>query len=156
MLGYILVAYVEVEVLKANKENVVLRAERVSNRKPKETDERSGLLISAVLRKTGNDIADGGMEGISLADSLDERLRSSRDGIHALRLLQRVYISLRHLVDSVRSRKLIEQPLTHDCKDFAGILLNWRDRPGVAIIMLGEAFNKRTQLVRAIAPARGL
>ena len=80
---------VEIEVLKANQESVVVRCEGAADGKPQQPDERSRLLVAAVFGKAGDNVANGRMEGIGLADSLDEGLRRRGDRVDPLRLLER-------------------------------------------------------------------
>src|ERR1700674_667785 len=60
------------------------------------------------------------------------------------------YIGLRYLINPIGRRQAIEQTLADNREHLAGVLLHWRDRLSVAIVVLRQVLNKGAQLPRAV------
>jgi len=133
---------VEVEMLKTDQEGAIVAGHGAADGEAQQADQGAGLLVAAIFGKPGDDVADTGVEGISLPDPLDEGLRRGGDGVHPLGLLQRFHVGLGNLVDPALRGKAVEQALADDLEHLAGVLLDRGDGLGVAVVVLREAFNQ--------------
>ncbi len=59
-------------MLKPDQERVVIGCQRAAHGKPQQPNERPRLLVTAVLGKPGDDVADRGMERVRFADAFDK------------------------------------------------------------------------------------